>query len=143
MENVIKKQHDYINSVKLFNIVKYSLIPGLLAALLLSSCSSNQQQQAAPPPPALPVAAVATGTDTTYQEYPASIEGIVNVEVRPQVAGSLDKVFVDEGAFVGAGQPLFKINDLPYRAQYNNAVASLHAAQAAVLNAQLEVDKVT
>jgi membrane fusion protein (multidrug efflux system) len=143
MENVIKKQYDYINGVKWFNIVKYLLIPGLLAALFLSSCSSGPQTQAAPPPPTLPVAAVTTGTDTTYQEYPASVEGIVNVEIRPQVSGSLDKVFVDEGAYVSAGQPIFKINDLPYRAQYNNAVASLHAAQAAVLNAQLEVDKVT
>jgi membrane fusion protein (multidrug efflux system) len=143
MENVIKKQYNYINSVKWFNVVKYLIIPGLLAAVFLSSCSSGPQTQAAPPPPTLPVAAVTTGTDTTYQEYPASVEGIVNVEIRPQVSGSLDKVFVDEGAFVTAGEPLFKINDLPYRAQYNNAVASLHAAQAAVLNAQLEIDKVT
>ena len=143
MENVIKKQYDYINGVKWFNIVKYLLIPGLLAALFLSSCSPKPQAQGAPPPPALPVAAVTTGTDTTYQEYPASVEGIVNVEILPQVSGSLDKVFVDEGAYVSAGQPIFKINDLPYRAQYNNAVASLHAAQAAVLNAQLEVEKIT
>lgn len=142
MENVSQKQHNYINDVKWFNVVKY-LVPGLLAAIFLNSCSSNAQPQGAPPPPSLPVAAVTTGTDTTYQEYPAAIEGIVNVEVRPQVSGSLDKVFVDEGAYVSAGQPLFKINDLPFRAQYNNAVASLHAAEAAVLNAQLEVDKVT
>lgn len=143
MENVSQKQHNYINDVKWFNIVKYLVIPGLLTAIFLNSCSSNPQPQGAPPPPSLPVAAVTTGTDTTYQEYPAAIEGIVNVEVRPQVSGSLDKVFVDEGAYVNAGQPLFKINDLPFRAQYNNAVASLHAAEAAVLNAQLEVDKVT
>lgn len=144
MENVSKKQYNYINDVKWFNIVKYLVIPGLLAAIFfLNSCSSNPQPQGAPPPPSLPVAAVATGTDTTYQEYPASIEGIVNVEVRPQVSGQLDKVFVDEGAYVAAGQPIFKINDQPFRAQYSNAVAALHAAQAAVLNAQLEVDKVT
>lgn len=143
MENVSKKQHAYINDVKWFNIVKYLAIPGLLAAIFLSSCSSNQQQQAAPPPPQLPVAAITTGTDTTYQDYPASVEGIVNVEVRPQVSGSLDKVFVDEGSFVQAGEPLFKINELPYRAAYNNAVASEHAAEAAVVNAQLEVEKLT
>jgi membrane fusion protein (multidrug efflux system) len=142
MENVSQKQHNYINNVKWFDVVRY-MVPGLLAAIFLNSCSSNAQPQGAPPPPSLPVAAVTTGTDTTYQEYPAAIEGIVNVEVRPQVSGSLDKVFVDEGAYVSAGQPLFKINDLPFRAQYNNAVASLHAAEAAVLNAQLEVDKVT
>ena len=119
------------------------IILGLLAITLLYSCSSAPQAQQAPPPPQLPVATVVTGTDTTYQEYPASIEGAVNVEIRPQVSGSLDKVFVDEGAAVTEGEPLFKINDLPYRAAFNNATASLHAMEAAVANAQLEVDKLT
>src|SRR6201996_3601308 len=114
-----------------------------LIALTLYGCSSKPQTQQAPPPPSLPVAAVVLGTQTTYQEYPASIEGSVNVEVRPQVSGSLDKVFVDEGAFVSEGQPIFKINDLPYRAALNNALASMHAAEAAAANAQLEIDKLT
>ncbi len=114
-----------------------------LIVLTLYSCSSKQQAPIAPPPPSLPVAVIITGTDTTYQEYPASIEGTVNVEIRPQVSGSLDKVFVDEGAAVSAGQPLFKINDQPYRAAYNSAEASLHAAEASMANAQLEIDKLT
>ena len=114
-----------------------------LVALTLYSCSSAPATVSAPPPPSLPVASVVSGTQTTYQEYPASVEGTVNIEVRPQVSGALDKVFVDEGAFVKAGQPIFKINDLPYRAALNNALASLHAAVAAQGNAQLEIDKLT
>ncbi|MDB4922526.1 efflux RND transporter periplasmic adaptor subunit [Mucilaginibacter sp.] len=112
-------------------------------ALALYSCSPKPQTAGAPPAPSLPVATIVTGTDTTYQEYPASIEGTVNVEVRPQVSGTLDKVFVDEGSFVNAGQPLFKINDQPYRAALNNALASQHAAEGAAANAQLEIDKLT
>ncbi|WP_461452627.1 efflux RND transporter periplasmic adaptor subunit [Mucilaginibacter sp.] len=119
------------------------IILGLIAITALYSCSPKQQQAGAPPAPTLPVATVATGTDTTYQQYPASIEGTVNIEIRPQVSGSLDKVFVDEGAYVSAGQPIFKINDLPYRAALNNALASMHAAEASVANAQLEIDKLT
>jgi membrane fusion protein (multidrug efflux system) len=95
-----------------------------LVALSLYGCSSKPQTQQAPPPPSLPVAAITSGTETTYQEYPASIEGVVNVEIRPQVSGTLDKVFVDEGAFVSAGQPIFKINEQPYRAALNNALAT-------------------
>jgi len=114
-----------------------------LVALLLYSCSTKPQTAVAPPPPSLPVAIIALGTDTTYQEYPATVEGAINVEFRPQVSGSLDKVFVDEGAFVTAGQPIFKINDLPYRAQLNNALASQHAAEGAEANSQLEIDKLT
>jgi membrane fusion protein (multidrug efflux system) len=114
-----------------------------LIALLLYSCSSKPQTAVAPPPPSLPVVTIVTGTDTTYQEYPASVEGTVNVEVRPQVSGTLDKVFVDEGSFVSAGQPIFKINEQPYRAALNNAIASQHAAEGAAANAQLEIDKLT
>jgi membrane fusion protein (multidrug efflux system) len=114
-----------------------------IIALSIYSCISKPQTAAAPPPPSLPVATIATGTDTTYQEYPASIEGTVNVEVRPQVSGALDKVFVDEGSYVNAGQPLFKINEQPYRAALNNAIASQHAAEGAAANAELEIDKLT
>lgn len=129
------------NTVKKINsIIAIALA---LASLLLYSCSSTPAAAPAPPPPSLPVQTVQTSAVTTYQEYPASIEGTVNVEVRPQVSGSLDKVFVDEGAFVSAGEPIFKINDQPYRAALNNALASQHAAEAAAANAQLEVDKLT
>jgi len=38
---------------------------------------------------------------------------------------------------------LFQINSQPYTETLNNAKASLHAAEAAILNAQLEIDKLT
>ncbi|MCC8426726.1 efflux RND transporter periplasmic adaptor subunit [Mucilaginibacter sp. UR6-11] len=130
------------NTVKKINSV-IAIALALASLLLLNSCSSTPAATPAPPPPSLPVGTVQTSSVTTYQEYPASIEGAVNVEIRPQVGGSLDRVFVDEGALVSAGQPLFKINDQPYRAALNNALASLHAAEAAQANAQLEIDKLT
>lgn len=137
----------YLRSSQLFNTVKQSnhVMKSILifSALFLLACSSKTPQVAAPAPPALPVASVVSGTETTFQEYPASIEGSVNVEVRPQVSGSLEKVYVDEGAFVKAGQPIFKINDQPYRASLNNALAAQHSAEASLINAQLEVERLT
>ena len=118
-----------------------NLILGL--AILLYGCAQKQEAPTTPPPPTLPVVEITSGQATTYQEYPASIEGKVNVEIRPQVDGYLDKVFVDEGAYVKAGQSLFKINDNPYREQLNNAKANLSAAQASIINTQLEIDKLT
>jgi len=129
--------HQYDNKIIMKNLILAIL------AITLYSCSTKPQAAGAPPAPSLPVAVIATGNDTTYQEYPASVEGTVNVEVRPQVSGTLDKVFVDEGSFVGAGQPLFKINEQPFRAALNNALASQHAAEAAAGNAELEVNKLT
>jgi len=130
------------NTIKKINSVIAVLI-ALAALLFISSCSNAPAAQTAPPPPALPVQTVQISSVITYQEYPASIEGAVNVEIRPQVSGALDRVFVDEGAAVSAGQPLFKINDQPYRAALNNALATQHAAEAALVNAQLEIDKLT
>ncbi|WP_373285422.1 efflux RND transporter periplasmic adaptor subunit [Flavobacterium limi] len=122
--------------------MKNVIITSFILALVLSSCA-DKSQAPAPPPPVLPVAAITSENTTTDNEYPASIQGTVDVEIRPQVSGNLDRVLVDEGAYVSKGQTLFKINERPFREQLNNALASLHAAEAALINAQLEVDKLT
>lgn len=75
------------------------------------------------------------------QSYPASLEGKVNVDIRPQVSGYIEKIYVDEGAFVKAGQPLFKINESVYREQKNTALASLNAAKSQLVTAKLEMGK--
>jgi membrane fusion protein (multidrug efflux system) len=84
-----------------------------------------------------------TTSATTYQEFPASLEGRVNVEIRPQVEGYLEKIYVDEGAYVAAGQLLFKIDPRVYNEQLNSAQSNLLAAQANVQKAQVEVDRLT
>jgi len=114
----------------------------LIIAITLFSCSSKKESAEASLP-SFPVMNIASVTAITHQEYPASIEGIDNVEIRPQVNGALDQIFVDEGSLVHAGDPLFKINDELYRSQYNNALASLHVAEGSLANAQLEVEKLT
>lgn len=130
-----------LNAVKLPNQV--IPIAVLLSVLFLSGCADKTPQATVPTPPALPVASISAGRETTFQDYPASIEGITNIEIRPQVSGTLERVYVDEGAFVNSGQPIFKINEQPYRAALNNALAAQHSAEASLINAQLEVERLT
>ncbi len=105
--------------------------------------SAAENNSHAMPPPQLPVIQIESAPATTYQAFPASIQGKVNVEIRPQVDGYLQKMYVDEGAYVKAGQLLFKINDAPYVEQLNNAKASLQSAQANLQRTQVEVDRLT
>lgn len=114
-----------------------------IIALLLVGCANKNEGAPASATVTLPVLNIAYESAATETEFPVAIQGKNDVEIRPQVNGTLDKIYVDEGAFVNQGQPLFKINDNPYRQQLNNASASLNAAQAALINAQLEVEKLT
>jgi membrane fusion protein (multidrug efflux system) len=114
-----------------------------LTALILTGCANNNQGAPAAGPAALPVLDIAYQSAATEAEFPVAIQGKNDVEIRPQVNGTLDRIFIDEGAYVSQGQPLFKINDNPYRQHLNNAVASLNAAEAALTNAQIEVEKLT
>ncbi|WP_254640031.1 efflux RND transporter periplasmic adaptor subunit [Chitinophaga sp. GbtcB8] len=140
--NVTNYFFESLNAVKRLKRSRH-LVVFMLAVISLVSCKASTDHSAAAPPPALPVAMVNESPETTFAEYPASIKGTVDIEVRPQVSGYIQSVLVNEGAYVSAGQTLFLINALPYKEALNNAKATLQAAEAAVLNAQLEVDKLT
>ena len=122
---------------------KYLVFSVLLAAaaVYLAGCNQAQGTQAAFPPQSLPVLPISSAVATTYQEFSAAVEGKTNVEVRPQVSGYLDKIYVEEGAYVAQGQPLFKINDRPYDAQVHNSMANIEAAKANEEKAAIEVNR--
>jgi membrane fusion protein, multidrug efflux system len=97
---------------------------------LLEGCGKNNQNQGPQQGPVeLPMATIVSGKVTTLKQYTASIEGIADVEIRPQISGYLQKILVDDGAFVKAGQTLFVIESSIYREQYNTALANLTTAK--------------
>jgi len=75
------------------------------------------------------------------QSFPASLMGKDNVQLRPQISGYIEKIYVDEGDFVKEGQALFSINAGLYREQKNTALAALAMAKSQLATAQLELDK--
>jgi membrane fusion protein (multidrug efflux system) len=121
------------------------LLVAIGIGITLHSCKSSsanpemQPQQA----PTLPVIAVSAMPAVTYKEFSATLEGKVNVEIRAQVDGYIEKIYVDEGAYVKAGQPLFKINDRIYNEQLDNAKATLQAAKANLEKSQVELDRLS
>ena len=113
-------------------------IPLLFSGCGLGNGGKDGEKKAMP---VLPVMTVTLGDATVSREYSSLLEGKVNVEIRPQVDGTLQNIYVDEGAFVKAGQPLFTIDDRVYREQYNSALASQHAAEASLVVATLNEEK--
>lgn len=123
---------------------QYAGYLALLIALSQFGCGSSTNETSAPTQiPTLPVVQVKTASVTTYQEFSATLEGRVNVDIRPQVEGYLEKIYVDEGAAVRKGQPLFRIDTRTYQQQVGNADASLLAAKANLDKAALEVARLT
>jgi len=143
--NLIKRKIENMktNNPTTFNTAGLFIVA--IAALALYSCNSSSGNSGGyqQPVQSLPVITVSNMPAITYQEFSASLEGSKDIEIRPQVDGYLDKIYVDEGAYVKKGQPLFHINDRPYREQLNNAKAGLVAARANLANAQINVSKLT
>ena len=122
------------------------LFTGLISISSLFTLSSCHSTEAGPtyspqPPPVLPVVTVSGRPFTTYKEYTATLEGSNDIQIRPQVSGYIERIYVDEGAFVKKGQPLFKINDQPYQEALNNANAALSVAKANQASAEINMNK--
>ncbi len=105
-----------------------------LGTFLMSSCSKKQET---------------TTVDNQYetmtihrqsvkleQSYSASLKGVQDVEIRPQVSGTITKICVKEGAIVKKGQPLFIIDQVPYQAALETAEANVRVAEANVATAR-------
>lgn len=120
-----------------FSILTGISLVGFLRCTPSSSQTNDQENNAL----ALPVQVVDTTTAVTVKDYLGTIEGKVNVEIRPQVEGILEEIYVDEGAFVKEGQKLFKINPQPFQEQLNNAMANENVEKAKLENAKLEVER--
>ena len=128
--------------------MKNTIFTGAVAALiLLSSCGKSKEDTAAASaaaaaPKAYKTVALEPMSATLNNDYPASIQGQQNIEIRPRVEGYIEKIYVDEGAVVKAGQPLFKISAPQYEQEVRTATASIKSAQADVSAARLAVNKV-
>jgi len=107
-----------------------------LAALFAVSCQNNgtqveQKQQ-------VKAIQLKDTTCTISYKFPATIRGLQDVAIYPQVEGRITKIRVVEGQLVNKGDILFEIDDVPYKAAYDAALA-----QVEVSKAQLETAKLT
>jgi membrane fusion protein (multidrug efflux system) len=115
----------------------------LPAVMLLNSCGNDSKKAAAAPPAlqAYPVVTINPISTSLETDYPATLEGIQNIDIRPKVDGFIERIYVDEGAAVKKGQLLFTINAPQYEQMVRTATAAISSAEAEVNAAQLQVNK--
>jgi len=118
--------------------LKYMTILGTMVASILSSCSNKSQQQM--PSANFETMKVSTKNVTMTTKYSATIRGRQDIDIMPQVSGTLTKLCVTEGQVVKTGQTLFIIDQVPYQAALNTALASLESAKAQLATSELEYE---
>lgn len=121
-----------------------SAILALAASLLITVGCGNANKATAPPaPPTVEVAEVVQRDVPIYSEWIATLDGYVNAEIRPRVAGYVIKQNYQEGSVVRKGEVLFEIDPRPFRAALNQAKAELAQAEAQLGKATLDVERDT
>lgn len=130
----MKDKHQNLTGILLF----------VLASLLLASCGDSSQQGASAGQQQVqsyPVLNLQPRSIELTSSYPATLEGIQTVEIRPRLQGYIVEMPVDEGDIVEKGDLLFKLNSEQYEQEVRSAEADVQAAKAAINTAEDEVQR--
>jgi membrane fusion protein (multidrug efflux system) len=92
---------------------------------------------------AIPVVVEKVGyaTATYYDEYPAIVRALNEVELRPQVNGYVTGIHFKEGDQVRKGQRLYSIDQQQSEAAYQQALASLQVQETNLVKAKQDVER--
>ena len=114
--------------------MKQLIIFALVCLPLLCACGGSQQKEADATYKTLTV----TQSDQILKsDYTATLRGRQYVEIRPQVSGIITRICINEGDPVHKGQTLFIIDQVPYKAALETAVANVKSAEAKLATAKL------
>ncbi|MGN6493189.1 MAG: efflux RND transporter periplasmic adaptor subunit [Agriterribacter sp.] len=113
------------------------------SVLILAACGAKQQQQQQGPPPAVPVTVQEVSVSETvyYDEYPATVTALNQVELRAQVTGYITGIYFKDGDKVRKGQRLYSIDQQVYSANEQQAIANLQVQETNLLKAQKDADR--
>jgi membrane fusion protein (multidrug efflux system) len=125
---------------------RQALLAPLVAALLLTACSGGNADKKAggrgPGGPAQVGYVVVQPTSVALtSELPGRVTAYQMSEVRPQVAGIVQRRFFQEGSIVRQGQTLYQIDPSLYQAQVAQALANLQSAKANADAARIKADR--
>lgn len=105
----------------------------LSAVLLLFSC--NEKKEEKQEDSVYPVTSPVKMDTIINKDFVAQVQSVKNIEIRAQEKGFLEKIYVDEGQYVKAGQTLFRIMPQLYQAELLKAKAEVEQASIELRNA--------
>lgn len=104
-----------------------SLWASVILTLVISGCAPKEKPQ---DNAQYKTISVSYSKQTLNTEYSAKLTGRQIVEIRPQVAGNIMRICINEGDQVKQGQTLFIIDQVPYQAALQQAIANVKSAEA-------------
>ena len=118
---------------------KITLSIVLIGSMTLFSC----QPKPVPPTPPVPVNLLTVTAKKVfyYDKYPATTEGMSQVNIYPEVQGYITAILVKDGSRVKKGQALYEIDKRLFQAAYDQAVANLNVAHGTTVQAQQDADR--
>ena len=119
----------------------FTITCSLLLALLLASCGGEERKRH--DVAKYETMVVSVSDMTLERQYSGRLAGRQIVEVRPQVSGCITRILTGEGQAVRKGQTLFVIDQVPYRAALDMAVAARKSAEARLATARMNYENET
>lgn len=113
----------------------------IAGSIALVSCGSHKPAEQKTPAVAVNVYAVHKGSAVYFDEYPATVVPLNQVDIRAQVTGYVTGIYFKDGQQVTKGQKLYDIDKQQYEAAYNQAVATMNANKATEARAQQDADR--
>jgi len=117
----------------------------IVATLLIfgTMLSTGCGKMGLPPagPPDVEVVEVIQKDVPITKDWVATLDGLVNAQIRAQVTGLLLKQSYTNGAFVSKGAPLFEIDPRPFQAALDQAKGNLAEAVASLAQARARLGK--
>ena len=117
----------------------------LICGILIASCSDKKNDAASlqqvPPPTPVTIAEVTSTDAVYYDEYPATIIALDQINITSQVTGYVTAIHFKDGQKVKKGELLYSIDQQIYQANLQQALANLQLQQANMDKASKDADR--
>jgi membrane fusion protein, multidrug efflux system len=124
------------------SFINFYSYTGIGLLLIATACGNKNQQVVQGPPPVPVVTHEVNSSDAVYyDEYPAIVRALNEVELRAQVNGYITAMHFKEGEKVKQGQKLYSIDQQQSEATYQQALANLSVQETNLVRAQKDVER--